>query len=75
MAPHDYNAPRKTNDSQIARCRMAKGMTQKQLAEAVGVSQQQINQWETGVRKPKIDALVKLAKAMDIEWTELIDIE
>ena len=75
MAPHDYNAPRRTNNSPIAQARLNKGWTQKQLAEAVGASQQQINAWETGIRKPKLESLMKLGKALGIEWTQLIDVQ
>lgn len=68
----DYTVPRHTNDSPIAQARIAKGMTQQQLAEAIGVLQQQIAGWETGARKPKIDALMRMADAMGIDWTTLI---
>ena len=73
MAPHDYNAPRRTNNSIIARARLDRGITQAQLAEAVGCSQQQIQAWETGIRKPKLKALVKIGKALNVDWLSLID--
>ena len=63
--PHDYNAPRRTANSDvnpIARARLAKGMTQGELAQAIGVSQQQLGQWEKGGRKPKVDALIRIAE-------------
>lgn len=68
----DYTVPRHTNDSPIAQARIAKGMTQQQLADAIGVKQSQIAGWETGARKPKIDALMRMADAMGIDWTTLI---
>ena len=73
MAPRNYNTPRHTNDSLIARARSAKGWTQTQLADAIGTSQQQINAWETGIRKPKLPALMKIAKALEIDWMTLLD--
>lgn len=72
MAPHDYKAPRRTNNSLIAQARLSRGWTQTQLADAVGASQQQINAWETGVRKPKMQTLMKLAEALGIDWLELV---
>ena len=72
MTPHDYKAPRRTNNSLIARARLNKGWTQTQLADAVGASQQQINAWETGVRKPKMQTLMKLAEALEVDWLTLV---
>lgn len=72
MAPHDYKAPRRTNDSPIAQARLSKGWTQKQLAEAIGTPQQRINEWETGVRNPKMQSLMKIGESLGVDWTTLI---
>lgn len=71
--PHDYNAPRRTNDSPIAQARLAKGWTQGQLAAAIGVTQPQITAWESGARRPKMESLKRIADALGVEWTTLID--
>ena len=68
----DYTVPRHTNDSPIAQARIDKGVTQQQLAEAIGVLQQQIGAWESGRRKPKIDALMRIGDALGVDWTTLI---
>lgn len=68
----DYTLPRRTNDSLIAKARLAKGLTQAQLAEAIGVKPTQIANWEQGTRKPKVGALMKIADALGIDWTTLI---
>ena len=68
----DYTLPRRTNDSLIAQARVAKGLTQAQLAEAIGVKPTQIANWEQGTRKPKVGALMKIADALGIDWTTLI---
>lgn len=68
----DYTLPRRTNDSLIAQARLAKGLTQAQLAEAIGVKPTQIANWEQGTRKPKVGALMKIADALGIDWTTLI---
>jgi len=67
----DYTLPRRTNDSLIAQARLAKGLTQAQLAEAIGVKPTQIANWEQGTRKPKVGALMKIADALGIDWTTL----
>lgn len=64
--------PRKTNDSKIAQARRAAGMTQQQLAEAIGVSWQQISNWERGDRNPKLGALQKIAEATGCKLEDLI---
>lgn len=68
----DYTLPRHTNDSKIAQARLEKGMTQGQLAEAIGVKPSQIANWELGYRKPKMDALMRIGNALGIDWTTLI---
>ena len=52
--------------------RLAKGITQAQLAEAVGTTQGQIARWETGARNPKVPALAKLAQALGVTIEQLI---
>ena len=66
--------PRATGtDSPIAIARRAAGMTQEQLAKAVGVQAQYIGAWERGERKPKIDSLLRIAEALGVSWQDLID--
>ena len=72
MAPHDYNAPRRTNDSLIAQARMAKGLTQGQLADSLGISQQMIHKWESGKRIPTIRSLKRVARVLGVDWTTLV---
>ena len=68
----DRTAPRRTNDSPIARLRIARGLTQAQLADLVGCYQQAVNKWETGKRKPGMQSLIKLARALDCSIDDLI---
>lgn len=70
----DYTVPRHTNDSRIAQARLAKGWTQAQLAEAVGVAKQHISRWEKGANKPSVAALVKIAGALGVDLMTLIDV-
>jgi transcriptional regulator with XRE-family HTH domain len=46
-------------------------MTQKDLAKASGMSVPQIARYETGTSRPRMTALVKLAKALNVEVSEL----
>lgn len=50
----------------IRRIRRERGLTLKQLGEAVGVSEAYIRAYEKGRRYPKYKSLVKIAKALDV---------
>lgn len=52
--------------------RIKKNLTQKQLAELVGVSSSTINRIETGKQILKIDMLNKLAEILEIPVNELL---
>lgn len=58
--------------SPIAYARHQAGLTQQELAEKLGVSQQQIHKWENGERNPKLPALKKIAEACGVDIMELI---
>lgn len=69
----DYRtAPRKTNDSPIARKRMERGLTQGQLAKMVGCLSKDISRWETGAHTPGAKSLLKLAAALECSLDELM---
>ncbi len=61
--------------NRIKKARLAKGMTLAQLAEATGVSAAAICRYEKGIRNPKLAIVMKMAKVLDVEWYNLIDIE
>lgn len=67
-----HAAPRRTNDSAIARIRMERGLTQAQLAKQVGCLPKDISRWENGVRNPSSASLVKLAAALGCTVDEII---
>ena len=69
----DRTAPRKTNDSTLARLRMERGMTQGQLADMVGCHTKDISRWETGKHKPGAAYLVRLAAALQCTLDELLN--
>jgi transcriptional regulator with XRE-family HTH domain len=61
--------------SHIMAERVGRGLTQQQLADVVGVTRASICRYESGKRTPKIDTLQKIAKALDVDWTELVSEE
>ena len=60
------------NDSPITSLRLAKGMTQQQLAEAVGCLRGDISRWERGSRRPNTGSAIKLARALDCKIEDLL---
>lgn len=51
----------------IQRQRKAKGYTQKELAERLGVSQVMVSRWENGEENITITTLVKISTALDMD--------
>ncbi|SEB80142.1 DNA-binding transcriptional regulator, XRE-family HTH domain [Pseudomonas saponiphila] len=61
--------------SKLARLRAKADMTQKDLAKAAGISVPQIGRYETGLSKPRMNALIKLANALSVDVSELQNAE
>jgi transcriptional regulator with XRE-family HTH domain len=58
----------------LKKLRIAKGLTQEQLGNKVGVSDAYITMLETGARKnPSLDLLERLAKALKVKVGELLE--
>ena len=45
----------------IRRLRTAKGMTQEQLADALGVAFQSVSRWENGTNYPDVELIPEIA--------------
>ena len=56
----------------IADMRKKQGMSQKQLAEAVGVTDKSVSKWETGRSLPEISKMESLCGALHININELL---
>ncbi|WP_052169825.1 helix-turn-helix domain-containing protein [Pseudobutyrivibrio ruminis] len=56
----------------ISEMRKEKGLTQKQLADQVGVSDKAVSRWETGKGLPDTSIMPELCKALDINVNELL---
>jgi transcriptional regulator with XRE-family HTH domain len=54
------------------RIRLTKGLTQEELAERSGFSQQYISGLERGRRNPTVVSLYELALALDVDYLELL---
>ena len=56
----------------VATLRKARDITQIQMAEILGVSQQTVNSYEVGRRRIPVSALPTLAEALEISLDELL---
>lgn len=56
----------------IAECRKKKNMTQSQLAEKIGITNQAVSKWETGKSMPDISIMLELSEILGITVNELL---
>ena len=61
---------RMTIHEKIYRCRRAKGYSQEDLAEMLGVSRQSVSKWETGEGQPELGKLLPIANCFQVttDW-------
>lgn len=55
----------------LARARAASNMTQRELADAVGITWSQISRYEAGKASPRLAVLMKLAEALGVSLDDL----
>lgn len=65
---------RKLIGDNCARIRKAKGMTQEELSEKSGLSQQYLSDLERGKRNPTIVTIYHIAQALEVSHEELVRI-
>lgn len=58
--------------AKIASFRMASGMTQEDLAEALYLSRQSVSKWEKGLAAPSIENLITLTEIFHTSFEELL---
>ena len=57
----------------IAQCRKADGLTQRQLADGLGISDKTVSKWECGRSMPDYALIQPLCESLDISVSELIE--
>jgi transcriptional regulator with XRE-family HTH domain len=62
-----------TLGDRLRRIRRERSMTQEELAQACGLSQEMIAKTEQGRRHPRLTVLAKVARALDVPLSELLD--
>lgn len=56
----------------LQKYRKQNGMSQENLAEAIGVSRQAVSKWESGLSYPELDKLVKISELFHISLDQLV---
>lgn len=57
----------------ISQLRKEKGLTQKQLSDAIGVTDKAVSRWETAKNYPDIELLEQIAQFFDVTVSELLE--
>lgn len=70
--PAQVAALRHLIGDQIRTARRQAGLTQERLAELAGVDRQAVNRIEQGHSSPKLDNLIRLALALDMQLADLV---
>ena len=61
-----------TISERIQTLRKARGLSQEELAEQVGVSRQAVGKWETGQSQPDLDKVIALSGYFGVSaWLQL----
>ena len=56
----------------IAAMRREKSMTQRQLADLIGISDKTVSKWETGKGMPEVSLMLPLCELLEISVNELL---
>lgn len=65
-------APKKVG-LRIARLRAERKMSQRELAEAAGITEQALSRIENGLRAPRVDTVRRLAEALRVALGDVLD--
>ncbi len=59
----------------ICKYRKMKNISQKELANMLGITNSRVSNWEQGVNRPDVETLAKVCKALDVSPSELLNIK
>ena len=60
--------------TRIRRFREAKGLSQKQFAASIGVTNSRVSNWEQGTHRPDVEKLADICMALSVSPSELLDV-
>ena len=59
---------------QIRKFREARHISQKELAQRLGISNSRVSNWEQGVNRPDADMIAEICVALQVSPSELLDV-
>jgi transcriptional regulator with XRE-family HTH domain len=65
--------PRPKQGARLAAFRQEAGLSQTELADALGVTQSSVAYWETAAKPPRSDVLSKMAKVLGVRVEQLLE--
>lgn len=60
--------------SRIRKYREMRGLSQKQLAAMIGVSNSRVSNWEQGINRPDANILAAICNVLDVSPSDMLDI-
>lgn len=60
--------------ARIRKYREMCGLSQKELAQKIGVSNSRVSNWEQGINRPDADILADICKALNVSPSVLLDV-
>ena len=60
--------------SRIRKYREQSGLSQKDLAKLIGVSNSRVSNWEQGINRPDADIIANICRALSVSPSELLDV-
>jgi transcriptional regulator with XRE-family HTH domain len=73
--PRTLERPRPPQGARLLALRQAAGLSQTELAQAVGETQQNIAFWEQSDRPPRSDVLPRLAKVLGVSVEDILEMD
>ena len=60
--------------NRIRKYREDRKLSQKELAELIGVSNSRVSNWEQGINRPDANILAEICRALQVSPSELLDV-
>lgn len=60
--------------ARIRKFREKQGLSQKEFAQLIGVSNARVSNWEQGLNRPDVDILASICNVLRVDPNELLDI-
>lgn len=60
--------------SRIRKYREMAGLSQKELADKIGISNSRVSNWEQGINRPDADIIAEICRALKVSPSDLLDV-